>query len=312
MRKQAKTAALSPAAFQGSYRILLVGLISIALLVAAQSVRAAPSAELWERWSAHDPASTTVLQHDAWDAFLSRYVSEHADGVNRVDYAGVSRADKRKLADYIDALTATRVSGLNRAEQQAYWVNLYNALTVVTVLDAFPVASIRDIDISPGLFSDGPWGKKLVTIEGEQLSLDDIEHRILRPIWQDPRIHYAVNCASIGCPNLQTSAMTAANTEEFLDAGAVAYINHKRGAEIVGGRLVVSSIYDWFEEDFGGDDAGVIAHLKQYANPDLKAALADVTKVSDDRYDWDLNGTVAFTKSSKKRKTAQEWRSRGS
>lgn len=312
MRKQATAATLSKEQSIGFHRLVLFGLVSIALLITAQSVRAAPSAELWQRWSAHDPASTTVLQHDAWDQFLSRYVSEHADGVNRVDYAGVTRADKRKVAGYIDALTATRVTALNRGEQQAYWVNLYNALTVITILDAFPVASIRDIDISPGIFSDGPWGKKLVTIEKEEISLDDIEHRILRPIWQDPRIHYAVNCASIGCPNLRTEAMTPANAENFLSAGAVDYINHRRGAEIIKGKLVVSSIYDWFEEDFGGNDAGVIAHLRQYAKPGLKAALANVKKVDNDRYDWDLNGTVAFTKTTKKRTAAPEWRSRGS
>ena len=312
MRTQTMTASLPQGSKRGFFNLGVFGFVAIALLFAAQNLSAAPSAELWERWSAHDPASTTVLRHDAWDAFLSRYVSQHNDGVNRVDYGGVTRADKRALADYVDALTATRVTGLNRGEQQAYWVNLYNALTVLTILDAFPVESIRDIDISPGLFSDGPWGKKLVTIEGEKVSLDDIEHRILRPIWQDPRIHYAVNCASIGCPNLQTLAMTAANTEDFLNTGAVAYINHKRGAEIVRGRLVVSSIYDWFEEDFGGNDAGVIAHLRQYANPELKRALENITKVSDDRYDWDLNGTQAFTKTSKKRNSVSDWTRRGS
>ncbi len=312
MRTQTRVAMLSKGPSTGFHRLALFGFVLVALLLAAQSVRAAPSAELWQRWSAHDPASSVILQHDAWDQFLSRYVSEQADGVNRVDYAGVSRADKRKLADYIDALTATRVTALNRGEQQAYWVNLYNALTVITILDAFPVASIRDIDISPGIFSDGPWGKKLVKIENEEVSLDDIEHRILRPIWQDPRIHYAVNCASIGCPNLRTEAMTAANTEDFLNAGAIEYINHQRGAEVIRGKLIVSSIYDWFEDDFGGNDAGVIAHLRQYAKPGLKAALANINKVDDDRYDWDLNGTVSFTKTTKKRKAAPAWRSRGS
>ena len=83
--------------------------------------------------------------------------------------------------------------------------------------------------------------------------------------------------------------MTAQNAEEYLDAGARAYVNHPRGAEVRDGRLVVSSIYDWFQADFGGNDAGVIAHLKRYADEDLKAELAEVTSIDDDRYNWDLN-----------------------
>ena len=137
--------------------------------------------------------------------FLAQHLRTGEDGIARIGYGAVSDEDRKSLDAYIAALAGHPGSrrALNRAEQQAYWINLYNALTVQVILDHYPVESIRDIDISPGLFADGPWGKKLVTIEGEAVSLDDIEHRILRPIWKDPRIHYAVNCASIGCPNLQ-------------------------------------------------------------------------------------------------------------
>ena len=160
------------------------------------------------------------------------------------------------------------------------------------MLEHYPVASIRDIDISPGFFADGPWGKKQVTVEGEALSLDDIEHRILRPIWRDPRIHYAVNCASVGCPNLLPHAMTIENAEAFLEAAATAFINHPRGARIEEGKLYVSSIYDWFEADFGGGDAGVIAHLRSYAKGELATALKGLNLIEDDSYDWRLNGTA--------------------
>ena len=104
----------------------------------------------------------------------------------------------------------------SRDEQLAYWINLYNALTVKVILDHYPVKSILDIDISPGWFSIGPWGKKLVAVEGVEISLDDIEHRILRPIWRDPRIHYALNCAAVGCPNLLREAFTGATAEVLL------------------------------------------------------------------------------------------------
>ena len=161
--------------------------------------------------------------------------------MNLVRYAAVSGSDRKALDAYLKRLGGTSVSKLKRSEQRAYWINLYNALTVQVILAHYPVESIRDIDISPGFFSDGPWGKKLMQVEGEEVSIDDIEHRILRPIWKDPRIHYAVNCASIGCPNLQPVAFTSANADTLLTEGAKAYVNHPRGVRFDGGSLVVSS-----------------------------------------------------------------------
>ena len=153
----------------------------------------------------------------------------------------------------------------------------------------YPVDSIQDVDISPGLFSSGPWGAELIAVEDEVLTLDDIEHRILRPLWGDPRIHYAVNCASIGCPNLQGRAWRAATLDADLEAAATAYVNHDRGFTVDDGDLVVSSIYDWFIADFGGNDEGVLRHLAQYASPDRQAILQSAKRISDHRYDWALN-----------------------
>ena len=251
--------------------------------------RAAPKADLWERWAAHDPASTAVIDHAPWSRFLARYLRPDPDGINRVDYAGVTVADRDRLGSYIGALAETRATALSRTEQLAYWINLYNALTVRLVLDHFPVASIRDISGDGGLFASGPWVRKLVTVEGEALSLDDIEHRILRSIWRDPRVHYAVNCAAIGCPDLLPVAFTAANSGDLLNRGAVAYVNHPRGAAVEDGRLTVSSLYDWFREDFGGSDEAVIKHLRRYAQPGLRKALEGVTRIARHRYDWRLN-----------------------
>jgi hypothetical protein len=249
----------------------------------------APKAELWKRWTAHDPSSKTRVDHGAWDSFLKRYVARGADGINRVAYAKVTKADRKSLDAYVARLAATKVSALNRTEQRAYWINLYNALTLKVVLARYPVASIKDIDISPGLFADGPWDRKLVTIEGTKVSLNDIEHRILRPIWRDPRLHYALNCASLGCPNLRRDAYTATNTEALLDAGARDYVNHPRGVSINGSDLTVSSIYVWFKPDFGGSDAGVIAHLRRYAAPGLAKKLEGVSSIARHTYDWRLN-----------------------
>jgi hypothetical protein len=111
----------------------------------------------------------------------------------------------------------------------------------------------------------------------------------LRPIFADPRIHYAVNCASIGCPDLAREAYGRDTTEAMLDAAARAFVNHPRGARIERGRLRVSSIYDWFKADFGGSDAAVILHLGSYAAPDLAEALRGIRKIDDHGYDWSLN-----------------------
>jgi hypothetical protein len=250
----------------------------------------APKARLWERWTRSDPQSRASIDHAAWDAFLKTYLRPWSDGTTRVAYAAVTPDDRAGLAGYLERLAAAPVSALGRAEQFAYWVNLYNALTVKTVLDAYPVRSIRDITLTRGLFADGPWDAKLIAVEDEALALNDVEHRILRPIWHDPRVHYAVNCAAIGCPNLAPEAFKSANTEAILDAAAHAYVNHPRGvaADPRLGGLVVSKIYTWFAEDFGGE-AGVIRHLLRYAEPELAARIRAAPKLADDRYDWALN-----------------------
>jgi Protein of unknown function, DUF547 len=246
----------------------------------------APSKDLWPRWAVADPASTAQIDHTAWSAFLQKYLV--LGEVNRVRYAKVATADRRALETYIAGLALLPITKYNRAEQLAYWINLYNAMTVELVLEYYPIKSIRDIDISPGWFAFGPWDKDLLTIEGQRLSLNDIEHRILRPIWNDPRLHYALNCASLGCPNLAPVAFTAENADQLLEQGARDFING-RAVTLTGGRLIVSSIYDWFIEDFGGSETGVLDHLRKYAAPPLAAELAARRKIDGEVYDWRLN-----------------------
>ncbi len=267
-------------------------LVVLSILLFNASALAAPKADLWDRWLPHEPTSTVKVDHKAWDSFLKSSLVLGDDGVNRIAYGKVSAADRKALDGYVAGLAKTSVKKLNRAEQRAYWINMYNALTVKVILDHYPVKTIRDIDISPGFFSDGPWGKKLLTIDGAKVSLDDVEHRILRPIWKDPRIHYAVNCASIGCPNLQADAYTSDNVEKLLDKAAREYVNHSRGVQVKGKRLVVSSIYEWFASDFGSKDQAVIEHLKEYAEPELRSKLEPLSRISSHEYDWALNDAV--------------------
>ena len=274
--------------------VFLFGVLIVVQMVGlAQPVQAAPKANLWPEWQAHDPHSTTEIDHAAWQAVLDRFLIVDEPGASRFDYAAARQnGGDVMVAEYVDAMTKVAVDQLGRDQQFAYWVNLYNALTVKVVLDHDPVKSIRDIDISPGFFSSGPWGKKLITVEGRSLSLDDIEHRILRPIWRDARIHYAVNCASIGCPALAGDAFDADKLDTQLDQAARDFINHSRAVRVQDdGRFVLSSLYDWYRDDFGKSDSEFIAHLKSFAGPELMAILGDINDldIAGYEYDWALN-----------------------
>jgi hypothetical protein len=238
------------------------------------------------------------------DTLFARYLVLPADGVARVSYGAwkANAADRAALEAWIAEAQTRRPSQMPRAEAFAFWANLYNAVTLKVILDNHPVRSIRDIrstgvGLDPRQFT-GPWRTRLVTIEGRALSLDGIEHDTMRPTFRDPRVHYAVNCASIGCPNLKPRAWRAATLEADLDAAARVFVNHPRGAAFrPDGGLRVSSIYHWFREDFGGTEQGVIEHLRRYASGDLAARLAGVTRVAEHAYDWALNDAAAPARS---------------
>jgi len=243
-------------------------------------------------WADHDPNNAERLVHGDWQALLDAYlITDDPSGVYLVDYAALkaNEVDRQRLNGYIDYLQGLNPRQYAKDVQMAYWINLYNAVTVKVVLDEYPVDSIKDIHegLIPGT---GPWGDVHAMVGGQPLTLDNIEHDILRPIWQDNRIHYAVNCASIGCPNLATDAYTAENLERLLEQGARDYVNHPRGAELLDEAFgVVSSIYFWYQEDFGDSEAGVLEHLRKYAEGDLAEQLRDFDGSLDHEYDWSLN-----------------------
>ncbi len=263
--------------------------LCFALLGLTLTTDAAPPAQVIEKWNVSNAANTAVINHAAWQELLDSYLkTDEPGGIHLFDYGALqaNEADRKKLAAYLKSLAGVDPRDYSRNEQLAYWINLYNALTIFVIVPRYPVESIRDIKSS--LIDFGPWNLELFPLQGDKLTLNQIEHGILRPIWQDPRIHYAVNCASLGCPNLAAQAYRADNLEQLLEQGASDYINHPRGARVDNGKLIISSIYDWFEEDFGGNAAGVIAHLQQYARPELAGELENFDKF-DDYYDWKLN-----------------------
>jgi hypothetical protein len=184
------------------------------------------------------------------------------------------------------------IATYDRAEQMAYWINLYNALMVKLVLDHYPIASIRKLE-QPGTGAKNtPWNRPLTVIDGVALSLNDIEKHILQVIWPDPRIYYALTCAAVGCPNLQPVPFSGRQLDRQLSDAAMAYVNDPRCISIENGQLHVSSLYRWNLDAFGGSERSVIQHLMAYAEPDLAMSLQDFDHLSGDRFDWRLNDAL--------------------
>lgn len=262
----------------------------LGLMLAAPPARA----EVDPALTRHTRGSTATVDHKSFDALLKAHVMPNPDGLNRVDYKAFKAAGHASLKGYVANLEKVDVAKLDRPEQFAYWANLYNAKTLDIVLDKYPVKSIKDISLGGGLLAavtGGPWKAKTMRVMGRDLSLDDIEHGILRPTFKDPRVHYSVNCASVGCPNLGTEAFTGAKLEAQLDAAAKAFVNSPRGFQLSAGKVTASSIYSWFQVDFGASVAGVLEHARRHAEPALKQKLEGITGVAEFAYDWSLNDT---------------------
>lgn len=236
-------------------------------LMAIQNATAAPAGDL----------------HSVWSELLGRHVSA---GV--VDYQAMKKKENR-LDEYLAILDATDPQQLQKAERLAFYINAYNAYTVKLILINFengrPVKSIKDIG---GLFS-GPWDIKLCRIGGKVYTLDNIEHDIIRPIFKDPRVHFAVNCASQSCPPLISEAYVGSRLDDQLQANTINFINNKEFNRLDGSTLYVSKIFKWFSEDFNDD---IVAFFRQYAQGDLQSRLLelgdDITVKYLD-YDWSLN-----------------------
>lgn len=263
-----------------SRRRALLGAIPLVLVLWGCSKQAGNSDQNWAKAG----TAYETIDHGIWDQLLSKYVKVSKDGVNRVDYAALKQGDAAALRRYLVALQAVEIGKYPKDEQFAFWVNLYNAATVDVILKNYPMESIKDI----GLLGQGPWKDKILKVSGKELSLDDIEHGILRPVWKDVRIHYAVNCASIGCPNLAVQAYTAEKLEAMLEEAARSHVNHPRGFTRIDGELTASSIFDWYVDDWG-DQAAVLDHARKYASEKTKAILGTAIEIDSHDYDWSLN-----------------------
>jgi hypothetical protein len=219
------------------------------------------------------------VEHSIYGDLLKKYVRH---GV--VDYHGFQN-DESRLDAYLDALAKIEPDALSRDGQLAFYINAYNAWTIKLILSGYPgIKSIKDL----GTLFKSPWKKKICRINGNVISLDDIEHGILRPRFKDPRVHFAVNCASKSCPPLRAEPYEEKVLDAQLDAAAKSFINDPDRTYLEGNTLHVSSIFKWFSDDFG--DIG--KYVRKYAAGELKKGLesnADI-RIKYLDYDWSLNG----------------------
>ena len=236
--------------------------------------------------------------HAAWNALLGKHVRWLPDNKqSRVDYAGFARdrAELRKVLDAMSAVPRAEFDGWQRGERMAFLINAYNAFTVEVILTKYPdIKSIKEL----GLFNRGPWKNEFFTLLGAKHHLDWIEHEALRPKYGDPRVHAAVNCASIGCPALRNEAFTAAKLEAQLEDGMIRFLADRTRNRVRDGRLEVSAIFKWFREDFEKGQQGfsrVEDVFAKYAaqltdRPEEQARLrARSVPIDHLDYDWSLN-----------------------
>ena len=226
-------------------------------------------------------AAADTVDHSVFGDLLGKYVKN-----GRVDYAGF-KADQAKLDQYLSDLEKVDPDTLSRNDQLAFYINAYNAWTIKLVLTGYPgLKSIKDL----GSIFQSPWSKEFVRINGRTLTLDDIEQKILRPRFKDPRVHFAINCASKSCPPLIAEPYLGATIDAQLNKVTRDFINGPNNYRLDGDTLWVSSIFKWYAEDFNNDPAGFCL---KYAEPPLKLALEKRGKrlhVNYLDYDWSLNG----------------------
>lgn len=263
--------------------------ILILMLLISGLANASFYKSLWPKWEVNNPLSKEVISHQLWQNFLNRRIVTNEENINLVDYAHMTQIDLNLLKDYLKSMAEIDINNYNRNEQLAYWINVYNALTVQVIANYYPVTTIQEINISPGLFSIGPWGANLITIKDTPLTLDDINNRIIRAIWNDPRTHYAISNGTIGAPNLSRKVYQGKLLEEQLNLAATNYINSLRGVSVIEGKLIISKLYDWFEEDFGGTKQDIIFHLLQFAKEPLQSQLKHINTIDSYIYNWHIN-----------------------
>ncbi|WP_452229722.1 MULTISPECIES: DUF547 domain-containing protein [unclassified Lacinutrix] len=230
-----------------------------------------PQAPKIEVVDAIDDYAPEAFNHHSWHTLLQKNVTESGN-VNYLDFKNNPTA----LRAYIDSLAANMpTENWNSQDKLAYWINAYNALTVDLIIRNYPVKSIKDIK--------DPWDQRLWKLGEKWYNLNEIEHEILRKM-NEPRIHFAIVCASFSCPKLQNEAFTASKLEEQLTNATKAFLGDSNRNEIASDKIKISKIFQWFSKDFK-QDGDLIDFLNTYSEVDISSNA----KKSYKDYNWDLN-----------------------
>ncbi len=219
------------------------------------------------------PLALQKVDYSTWDTLLKKYVDDEGN----VDYKNF-RKEIGLLNSYLDQQTKNPVSEYETKESKlVYYINLYNAATVKLILDNYPLGSIKDLK--------GPWNRQVVTIRNKQLSLGDIEHNILRKM-DEPRIHFAINCASYSCPKLLNEAFTVEKLEDLLEKSARNFVNDPKRNVITKEKAMLSQIFKWYKKDFTNK-----VSLTDYINQYSTIKITKETSIEFINYDWSLNAS---------------------
>lgn len=242
-------------------------------------------AEKGTSYKVADPQQQIDHSHAAFTAILKKHVKGEL-----VDYASLKR-NAAPLNAYLDTLAAVPQSAFNKwdkNQQMAFLINIYNAATLKLIIDHYPIKSIKDI----GSAFKGPWKQEVVRVFGKTETLDHIEHDLLRPKYKDPRVHFAVNCASIGCPSLRAEAFQASKLDAQLDEQGRIFLRDtsKNRLDTKNKTLYLSEIFDWFKSDFTAKSGTVEKFVSTYVtDADRKVIQQGGLTIKNTKYDWNLN-----------------------
>jgi hypothetical protein len=232
-----------------------------------------------------DSEGAEEFDHSGYATLLEEHVDYETA---RVDYSGLAE-DEQALDSYLDALAEVDLSSLGADAQLAVLINAYNAFTLKLILEHYPdIESIKDIS--------KPWDTARWTLGGAEISLNQLEHGLIRPIYKDSRIHFAVNCASIGCPPLAPWPYTGADLDAQLDKAARRTLQDDRYARVEDGEFQVTPLMNWYKPDFVSEDfeptaETIPAYAAMYGDAEIRTFVASEERpgYSFLDYDWSLN-----------------------
>ncbi|QJX48193.1 DUF547 domain-containing protein [Hymenobacter taeanensis] len=256
--------------------------ITAAFVVFSAFTSPAASATTVARPPVGPTATAAVFDHSSFDRLLKQYVNDKG----LVNYKAL-KAKPQQLNQYLQLLSKNPPApSWSKQEQMAYWINAYNAYTIRLILNHYPLESIKDIGSKIKIpLVTTPWAMKFFTIGGQKMSLDEIEHGILRKKYNDPRIHFALVCASISCPRLRTEAYTAAQLDRQLDDQGRDFLNNPGKNKVGKSEAQLSKYFDWYKSDWTENGQSVASWVNKYST----IKMSSDAKVSYLDYNWQLN-----------------------